>query len=112
MSDGTLSRKSSTCLGLIPLNRSDSSMQRTSAGLYQGLVPKLLFRQSSGELSTLRAAGLAAGAADQVLLLVALVEIVFGASFLLLWRVRALFLINAVALIVLGIGAVRASPGR
>jgi hypothetical protein len=78
--------------------------------IYQGLVPKLLFRHGSGELETLRAAGLAAGTADHVLLLVACIEIVFGASFLLLWRARFLFVINAVALIVLAIGAFVSQP--
>src|SRR5262245_36518099 len=73
------------------------------AWLYQGLVPKLLFRQSSGELEALRATALFDTQADAALTALAVVEIVFGASLLMLWRVRSLFLINIAALVLLAL---------
>ncbi len=70
--------------------------------IYQGLIPKLVFRQSSGELDTVRGFGLTAGLAGQALTFVACIELLFGASLVLLWRARSLFLINIAALVILG----------
>jgi hypothetical protein len=89
------------------------AVARTSLAMiwiYQGLIPKLLFRQSSGELDTVRAFGMTASLADPALTLVAFIEIMFGVSLLLLWRVRFLFLINVAALVVLGVVAFTGQP--
>ena len=44
------------------------------------------------------------------LMFVACIEIIFGASLLLLWHVRSLFLINVAALVVLGVAAFISQP--
>jgi hypothetical protein len=77
--------------------------------LYQGVFPKLLF-QDSGELDILRASGLVAGFEPRVLTLVGLAEVVFGVLLLTLWRVRFLFVVNALLLVLLVLGAVLSQP--
>lgn len=77
--------------------------------IYQGVFPKLLFRDG-GELEILRAAGLAAGFETRVLTLVGLAEIAFGVLVLALWRVRALFTANVLLLGFLLLGAVFSQP--
>jgi hypothetical protein len=72
------------------------------AWIYQGIVPKLLFRESSGEFETVRASGLFAGFEARALTAAAVVEIALGALTLLAWRSRAILAVQAVVLVVLG----------
>jgi hypothetical protein len=71
--------------------------------LYQGLVPKLLFGESSGELETIRASGLFNGYEGGVLMAASTIEIVLGVLMLALWRVRWMMPLNIALLILLGI---------
>jgi hypothetical protein len=77
--------------------------------IYQGVFPKLVF-QDSGELDILRASGLVAGLEPRVLTMVGLAEVVFGVLFLTFWRIRSLFLINALLLGLLVLGAAFSEP--
>jgi hypothetical protein len=77
--------------------------------IYQGVFPKLLF-PDSGELDILRASGLVAGFEPRVLTMVGLAEVVFGVLLLTLWRVRSLFLVNALLLGLLVLGAAFSQP--
>jgi hypothetical protein len=77
--------------------------------VYQGVFPKLLF-QHSGELEILRSSGLVGGFEALVLTFVGIAEIVFGLLLLSLWRVRSLFLVNALLLAILLVGAAASQP--
>ncbi|MDQ2665077.1 MAG: DoxX-like family protein [Gemmatimonadota bacterium] len=55
--------------------------------LYQGLVPKLLYRHAS-ELRMLSNAGLPADTGGRVLIAIGIVEVALGAALLLRWRAR------------------------
>ena len=77
--------------------------------VYQGVFPKLIFKDS-GELDILRASGLVAGFEATTLTLVGVAEVVFGVLFLALWRTRSLFLLNALLLVVLALGAAFSQP--
>lgn len=72
--------------------------------IYQGVVPKLLFKDS-GELAILRASSLLHGWEPQALTLIGIAEVAFGLLLLIWWRKRSLFLVNIVLLILLGAGA-------
>jgi len=78
--------------------------------IYQGVVPKLLFRAVSGELDTVRGAGRFAGHEATVLSIAAFGEIAVGLAMLVLWRVRWLFLANVAALVLLAIAAAASAP--
>ncbi len=78
--------------------------------LYQGLVPKILFRTMSGELDTLRSSGLFEGREHLVLSLVAGVEIAVGIAMLVCWRARWLFIANIIAMMLLGLAAAVSDP--
>jgi hypothetical protein len=73
--------------------------------IYQGLVPKLLFSEQSGEIATVRSLGLFTGRERELLLAVGLGEVAFGVFLLVFWRRRSLLAINAAAMIVLAIAA-------
>lgn len=73
--------------------------------LYQGVVPKLVFRAQSGELGTVRAAGMFDGSEHAVLTAAAVFEILLGVATLVLWRQRWLMLMTIVLLVLLAIAA-------
>ncbi len=77
--------------------------------LYQGLFPKLLFKDS-GELAILRGSGLFTGQEEQVLTGIGLAEIVFGLLFLLLWRRQRIFIVNIALMVILALGALISQP--
>lgn len=77
--------------------------------LYQGLVPKLLF-PDSGEVEILRASGFFRGNEEMVLVLVGLVEILFGVLFLLPRLRRWLHYLNMLGLVLLGLGGILSQP--
>lgn len=79
--------------------------------IYQGLVPKLLFAESSGELATVRALGAFEGYEGRALTVVALGEIAVGAWTLLAWRARSILVLQGVALALLGAAAALGDPG-
>lgn len=73
--------------------------------LYQGIVPKLLFRDG-GELNILRSVGLFHGREASILSLAGLGEILFGLLMLCAWRSRQIFIANVVLLALLALGAI------
>ncbi len=79
--------------------------------VYQGVVPKLLF-PDTGELAILQGAGFSAGAAQQVAAGVGVGEILFGLLFWLLpaRRLRPVYWLHVVGLLVLGAGALFSQP--
>jgi len=81
-----------------------------SIWVYQGLVPKLLFHEMSGELETVRSSGVFAGHEPLVLTLAAFGEIAFGLALLAFWRARWLFTANIVALALLAMAAAASEP--
>ncbi|MFA9456282.1 DoxX-like family protein [Halalkalibacter sp. AB-rgal2] len=76
--------------------------------IYQGLVPKVLF-QDAGELELLQGTGLFQGQEELFLYILGVLQIGFGLSFLWLGRYWWLHVINIVALICLGVGALTSS---
>jgi hypothetical protein len=78
--------------------------------IYQGLVPKLLFKDT-GELEIVRGSGLFTGYEALVLSGLGLAEIVFGVLFLLLWRQASLFIWTMILLVILTVGALISQPG-
>lgn len=78
--------------------------------VYQGVVPKLLFPDTS-ELSILQGAGFSAGAARRVAMGVGVGEILFGLLFLLpARRLRPVYWLHLIGLLVLGAGALFSQP--
>jgi hypothetical protein len=77
--------------------------------LWHGLVPKLLFRHAD-ELALLRDSGLSAAAAVRVVTIVGVAEVVFAVALLLAWRVRALLLLAAAAMLAITPGILIGSP--
>ena len=77
--------------------------------IYQGVFPKLLFRDT-GELTLLQQSHLFTGFEPVVLSLVGLGEIFFGGLLLWRWHSRRLLFLNIVLLIVLGAGALISQP--
>jgi hypothetical protein len=77
--------------------------------LYQGVVPKLLAQHPS-ELALLTAIGLAPGAAHATLITIGLAELALGASMLIAWRVRWLFVLTLALMPVALIGVAISSP--
>ena len=77
--------------------------------LWHGLVPKLLVRQDD-ELDLLRDAGLSADAAVRAVTIVGVAEVVYAVALLVLWRVRVLPLVAAVAMLVITPGLLIGSP--
>lgn len=73
--------------------------------LYQGVVPKLLFADASGELDTIRGVGLFQGFERHVLTTAAVIEIALGVLVLVLWRARWMLALNIVLLVLLGLAA-------
>jgi len=72
-------------------------------------VPKLLV-PDSGELAILAGAGLAARDALAAVRLLGAAEIAFGVALLWFWRSNALLILNVVALVALGLGALVSTP--
>jgi hypothetical protein len=76
--------------------------------LYQGLVPKLLYRHPS-ELALLGDTGMAPRAASLVLILLGIAEVLFGAFVLVAWRTRwpfaATFALMLAALVGVAVGS-------
>lgn len=85
-------------------------MTLAAVWLYQGIVPKLAFGETSGELGTIRAAGLFAGAERTVLHVAGVVEILVGLALLVWWRARSLLLAVVVMLVLLGAAAAVVEP--
>ncbi len=79
--------------------------------LYQGVVPKLLY-PDTGELAILQGAGFTLAAARQVAAAVGVGEILFGLLFWLLpaRRLRPVYWLNMLGLLVLGAGALFSQP--
>jgi len=79
--------------------------------VYQGVVPKLLY-PDTGELSILQGAGFSAAAAYRVAAAVGIGEILFGLLFWLLpaRRLRPVYWLHVVGLLVLGSGALVSQP--
>ena len=78
------------------------------AWIYQGLIPKILFTDT-GELAILQQSGLFAGYEEKVLTAVGLSEIGFGFILLFIHK-KLIHLLNILALLLLGIGAVFSDP--
>jgi hypothetical protein len=78
--------------------------------IYQGFVPKLLYRDT-GELELLQSVTMVRDFAPEILTFVGVSEIAFGIGFLILWTTRELFVVNIVVLLVLLAGAVISNPG-
>jgi hypothetical protein len=76
--------------------------------IYQGLVPKLLF-QSEGELEIIKQSGFFQGYENTILLLLGILEIIFG-MIILLYHNKTIHVANVVALILLGTGAIFSDP--
>jgi hypothetical protein len=76
--------------------------------LYQGLVPKIIF-PNTGELDMLRLSGIFMGNEKKVVMIIGVIEIIFGLN-LLLVKSKNLHYINIIALIILGIGAAFTMP--
>lgn len=74
--------------------------------VYQGLVPKLLY-PDSGELEIMRRARLFRRVGPTVLRLLGVGQIGVGVALIGLWRTRALFVLNVLALLALTAGAAR-----
>ena len=72
-------------------------------------MPKLLV-PDSGELAILAGAGLAARDALAAVRLLGAAEIAFGVALLWFWRSNALLILNVVALVALGLGALVSTP--
>lgn len=79
------------------------------AFLWHGLVPKLLYRHAD-ELALLRDSGLSPSAAARMVTIVGVAEVAYGIALLALWRMRALFLPAAVAMVVITPGILVNSP--
>lgn len=77
--------------------------------IYQGVVPKLLFRDT-GELAILQRSGLFLGSEPTVLSVVGILEILFGLLLLWRWQSKFLLLLNIVLLVLLGAGALLSQP--
>ncbi len=77
--------------------------------IYQGIVPKLLFR-NTGELAILQHAHFLHGFEGTVLNLAGVAELTFGLSLTLLWRSRGLLKLNIALLIFLAAGALFSQP--
>jgi hypothetical protein len=78
--------------------------------LYQGLVPKLLYRHPS-ELLILTESGLSAETASQVLVALGIAELVLGAALLVTWRARWPFAVILALMPVALVGLAITSPG-
>lgn len=78
--------------------------------IYQGVVPKLLYPEFSGELETLRRLGWFPGAENLALTAVGLGEVGVGLVTLAAWRWRAALVLQIVALVVLGASAAASDP--
>jgi len=77
--------------------------------LWHGLVPKLLYRHPD-ELALLRDGGLSSSAAARMVVTIGITEVAFGLALLLAWRVRALLLTAAVAMLGMTAGVLANSP--
>ena len=77
--------------------------------LWHGLVPKLLGPHPD-ELALLRDAGLSAGAAVRTVAIVGIAEVAYAIALVVLWRVRVLPLVAAVAMLVITPGLLIGSP--
>ncbi|HET7461346.1 MAG TPA: DoxX-like family protein [Longimicrobium sp.] len=77
--------------------------------LWHGLVPKLLFHHPD-EPALLRDAGLSAASAARTVEIVGVVEVGFALFLLVAWRVRALFLLSTLAMVVVTPGIMIHSP--
>ncbi len=78
--------------------------------LYQGLVPKLVFRHAS-ELGMLSDAGLPAETAQQVLVVIGVAEVALAAVVLTAWRARWPFAVIMALMAIALIGVSVFSPG-
>src|SRR5690606_30812489 len=78
--------------------------------MYQGLVPKLIYRHST-ELSMLTDAGLGPESAARVLMTIGVFEVALGLAVLAAWRTRWPLAVILVLMPVALIGVAVASPG-
>ena len=78
--------------------------------IYQGVVPKLVYGETSGELDTIRAAGMFDGAEHAMLYTAGIVEILIGLTLLIWWRGRGMLLAIIAMLVALGTAAAIAEP--
>ncbi|MES2459681.1 MAG: DoxX-like family protein [Armatimonadota bacterium] len=77
--------------------------------IYQGVFPKLLFRDT-GELSILQQSQVLPGYEPLILSLVGVGEILFGLLLVFLWHSRVLLWMTILGLGVLGVGALLSQP--
>lgn len=78
--------------------------------LFQGLIPKILFPDAT-EKAILLHSSFWGGIADELTLGMGIAEILWGILFLLGWRLRSLYKLNILLLIILGAGALWLQPG-
>jgi len=78
--------------------------------IYQGLVPKLIFGETSGELETLRTSGIFPGSEKYVLNTAGAIEMLLGFLMVALWRTGWLLPLNIVILMLLGTAAAIVEP--
>jgi hypothetical protein len=78
--------------------------------VYQGVVPKVIYRDISGEIETVQGSGLFVGHEHAVLTIASCVEIAVGLAMFILWRARWLFTANILALVLLGVAAAISDP--
>jgi len=76
---------------------------------YQGIIPKLLFPET-GELDLIAATGMVSGFESMVVTAIGLGQLLLAVLFLLPITKRWLFLLSAIAVAILGIGALLTSP--
>lgn len=74
--------------------------------VYQGVVPKILFMEHSGELETISKAPVPQGWEENVLLFAGAAEVLFGVTMIVLWRWRSLLLLNIIGLAALALSVV------
>ncbi len=79
--------------------------------IYQGLVPKIIWGATSGELATVGASGLFDGLEHRIVMAAGVSEIFIGVSMLAFWRARVLFPVNLLILALLAAAAAAAEPG-
>jgi hypothetical protein len=77
--------------------------------LWHGLVPKLLAHHAD-EVALLRDGGLSPAAADRGVTLLGLAEVALAVVLLATWRIRAIFLLVAAAMVAVTIGIGLHSP--
>lgn len=69
--------------------------------MYQGLIPKVLFIETSGEIETMTATGASESFVRPAIYISGSLEAIFGILMLVLWGMRSFYLVNAFLLVAL-----------